>query len=187
MTNTSAAVRGTRASLSPDPLAQLAPDNLVSTYARLREAAPVHWSRYFGGWVLTRHADALSVLSDPAFLADDPIARFDLLERRGGPSLPNLRTVLSNVAFFTNPPRHVTLRKFMSRLSRARKWLEFAPGSSGAPLAFCLRCRAPGRKTRLGGRFWTRLGHFYYPDPARPAIGRLSRPGRDCPRGSLDL
>jgi cytochrome P450 len=105
-----------RASLSPDPLAELAPGNLVQVYARLREAAPVHWSASFGGWVLTRYADAAAVLTDPTYLADDPVARFDRLERRGGPALGDFRTLLSNTASFTNPPRHVTLRKFMSRL-----------------------------------------------------------------------
>lgn len=151
MTNTSAAVRGTRASLSPDPLAQLAPDNLVSTYALLREAAPVHWSRHFGGWVLTRHADALSVLSDPAFLADDPIARFDLLERRGGPSLPNLRTVLSNVAFFTNPPRHIQLRKFMSRLFQGPEVAGIRAGLERRAAGLLLAARQVGRLDLAAG------------------------------------
>jgi pimeloyl-[acyl-carrier protein] synthase len=106
----------TRAGVSPDPLAHLAPSNLVETYARLREEAPVHWSPHFGGWVITRHADALAVLSDPTFLADDPITRLDRIEQRGGPALHNLRTVLSGVAFYTNPPRHGVLRRFTSHL-----------------------------------------------------------------------
>ncbi len=105
-----------RASLSPDPLIALTPQNLTQTYARLRTAAPVHWSATFGGWVLTRHADAAAVLADPDYLADDPVARFDELERRGGPALGHFRILLSNTASFTNPPRHVILRKFMSRL-----------------------------------------------------------------------
>ncbi|MGI8840518.1 MAG: cytochrome P450 [Caulobacteraceae bacterium] len=105
-----------RAALAPDPLADLTPETLNETYARLRETAPVHWSRAFGAWVLTRHADGMAVLADSTFLADDPVARFDRLEQRGGPASPNLRTVLSNVAFFTNPPLHTQLRKFMFRL-----------------------------------------------------------------------
>ena len=116
MVDTLAEPTGKRAGLSPDPLADLTPETLVTTYARLREAAPVHWSRYFGGWVLTRHADAVTVLGDPTFLADDPIARFDRLEKRGGVSLPNLRTLLTDVPFYTNPPRHLLLRRFLSRL-----------------------------------------------------------------------
>ncbi|MEO8926167.1 MAG: cytochrome P450 [Caulobacteraceae bacterium] len=101
---------------SPDPLAELAPENLARVYAGLRQTAPVHWSVHFGGWVLTRHADAVRVLGDPAFLADDPIARLTRIEARGGPSLPNLRTVLASVAFYTNPPRHGVLRRFTSHL-----------------------------------------------------------------------
>jgi len=113
----------TRAGLTPDPLASLAPDNLVETYARLREEAPVHWSPTFGGWVLTRHADALAILGDPTFLADDPIARIERIEQRGGLHLPNLKAVLSTVAFYTNPPRHPQLRRFISRLFQG---LEFS-------------------------------------------------------------
>jgi|GEM_PF-1779440 len=105
-----------RAQSDFDPLTELRPDDPARTYARLRETTPVHRSAKFGAWVLTRHADALAVLTDASYLADDPIARFDLLERRGGPPLTNLRTLLANVAFFTNPPRHIQLRKFMSRL-----------------------------------------------------------------------
>jgi cytochrome P450 len=78
--------------------------------------APVHWSPLFGGWVITRHADAISILNDPTFVADDPIARFTRIEERGGPSLPHLRTVLASVSFYTQPPRHILLRKFISRL-----------------------------------------------------------------------
>lgn len=105
-----------RLGFSPDPLASLTPHNLHVTYAGLRQEAPVHWSASLSGWVLTRHSDAITVLSDPAFLADDPVARFDRLEQRGGPALPNFRAFLSNAAFFTNPPRHAQLRRFLSRI-----------------------------------------------------------------------
>ena len=40
-------------------------------YRRLRERDPVHRSRLFGGWVLTRHDDVLEVLRDGRFSSDE--------------------------------------------------------------------------------------------------------------------
>ncbi len=40
-------------------------------YRRLRERDPVHGSRLFSGWVLTRYADVLEVLRDPSFSSDE--------------------------------------------------------------------------------------------------------------------
>jgi len=34
-------------------------------YARLRAEAPVHWSKAWGVWVLTRYADTLTIMRDP--------------------------------------------------------------------------------------------------------------------------
>lgn len=112
-------VAGARFGAGADPLTELTAGNLAEIYARLRREAPVHWSARLGGWVLTRYADAVAVLADPSYLADDPVSRFALLESRGGPSLGNLRVLLSNVSFFTDPPLHIKLRKFMGRLLQA--------------------------------------------------------------------
>lgn len=78
----------------------------------------VCWSRQFSGWVVSGHADALSVLRDPTFRADEPIRRLEQITLRGGPSLNNLATVLANVTFYTNSPRHEVLRKFTSNILR---------------------------------------------------------------------
>src|SRR5262245_41454067 len=40
-------------------------------YRQLRERDPIHRSYAVRGWVLFRHADALSILRDPRFSADD--------------------------------------------------------------------------------------------------------------------
>ncbi|MBO4205926.1 cytochrome P450 [Micromonospora echinofusca] len=40
-------------------------------YRRLREEDPVHWHSELGAWVLTRHADCLQALKNPAVFAAD--------------------------------------------------------------------------------------------------------------------
>jgi cytochrome P450 len=85
-------------------------------YLRLRELSPIHFSE-FGSVMLTRYAECLAVLRDPAFPSDD----FDLRDKY----MPNwrehsaLRTFGSSL-IFRNPPIHTRLRRQVSRL--------FAPG-----------------------------------------------------------
>lgn len=99
-----------------DPLIHLAAGTLPKTYAALRRSGPLQWSEAFGGWVVTGYAELLALLGEAGYLADNPVARFDKLERRGGPALPNFRVLLSNSAFFVDPPHHDQLRAFMSQL-----------------------------------------------------------------------
>lgn len=40
-------------------------ENPYPLYARLRAEAPVHWSKAWGVWVLTRYADTLTIMRDP--------------------------------------------------------------------------------------------------------------------------
>ena len=41
-------------------------------YRQLREIEPVHWSAFFGFWVLTRYNDCVSVLRDAKRFSVDP-------------------------------------------------------------------------------------------------------------------
>jgi cytochrome P450 len=99
-----------------DVLSNATPDTTDAIYARLRETAPVYWSRLFGGWVVTSYAHSLSILRNPCFLTDDPIARLDRFAVRGGPSLDNFKAVMSTIPFIMDPPRHDDVRRFLSRV-----------------------------------------------------------------------
>jgi cytochrome P450 len=52
-------------------------------YARLRSTDPVHWADQFGGWVLTRYADVVTVLRSPDASAERTAAASS---PSGGPS-----------------------------------------------------------------------------------------------------
>ncbi|MBX2997769.1 MAG: cytochrome P450 [Caldilineaceae bacterium] len=104
---------------SLDPLLT-SPDYFVDPYpvlARLRMEAPVYWSEAWGGWVLTRYADVVAVLRDPArfssagrityLLAQLPAAdrrRAALLERHYQVGLAH-----------ADPPDHTRLRTLLNR------------------------------------------------------------------------
>jgi cytochrome P450 len=55
-------------------------DDPYPTYARLRDAEPVHWSDAWGVWVLTRYDDTQTVLRDPATFSNRD--RFGTLMRQ---------------------------------------------------------------------------------------------------------
>jgi cytochrome P450 len=100
----------------PDLLASATPETSAAIYGQLRNDHPVYWSRGFGGWVVTRYADATAILRDPAFRADDPLARLQRLSDRGGPPLDHFKAVLSTISFFMDPPRHIDVRGFLSQV-----------------------------------------------------------------------
>jgi cytochrome P450 len=76
-------------------------------YARLRRDDPVHWSERNGRWLLTRHADVVSVLRD------DGIFRKESEEERGQ---ARARSMLRS-----DPPDHTRLRGLVSRAFTARR------------------------------------------------------------------
>ncbi len=50
-----------------DPFSQAYQSDPFSTYRKLQQADPVHWSESRGAWVLTRYVDVASVLCDKRF------------------------------------------------------------------------------------------------------------------------
>jgi pimeloyl-[acyl-carrier protein] synthase len=99
----------------PDPVFDpFSPDFLADpypTYRHLRENDPVHRS-LTGSWILTRHDDIKSVLSDNSCLsADTPrrvLERSQKFEARVG-DLSALNRFLRGFFIFTDPPRHGVL------------------------------------------------------------------------------
>lgn len=82
------------APLSPAMLADPYP-----VYAQLRAEEPVHWHDQLGAWVLTRHADCLRVLKDPATFCSD--------QRKIGREVSWQRLSLQTL----DPPDHHALRR----------------------------------------------------------------------------
>jgi cytochrome P450 len=92
-------------------------------YARLRSADPVHWADQFGGWVLTRYADVITVLRSPAASADrTPVAR-----QRVDPEFRALYDVRSYSMLNADAPRHTRLRLLVNKAFTPRTVEELAP------------------------------------------------------------
>jgi cytochrome P450 len=78
-------------------------------YRRLRERAPVYRS-VFGVWLVTRYAEALTVITDPRFGHPDYRAR----ARRPGAGV--VATVQGNVFIAMNPPEHTRIRRIVGEV-----------------------------------------------------------------------
>ena len=102
--------------ITVDPLAALTPETSSAVFARLRETHPIYWSRWLNGWVLTRYSHTLEALRNQNLQADNPISRLERLESRGGISLDNFKAILSTISFFTIPPDHDQIRRFLSKV-----------------------------------------------------------------------
>lgn len=85
-------------------------------YHELRGSDPVHWNDRWGGWVVTRYDDVISILRNAnAFSAD----RMSFLEREltdeeREPITP-IFEVLSSWMVFADPPLHTELRSLVNR------------------------------------------------------------------------
>ncbi|WP_189599827.1 cytochrome P450 [Streptomyces lateritius] len=88
-----------------DPILDLARPSVLRNpypaYARLRENSPVFWHELLGSWVLTRHADCLSVLTDSARFASD--------WRRAGEDIPAPLLSVQTL----DPPEHTAIRHLL--------------------------------------------------------------------------
>jgi cytochrome P450 len=84
-------------------------------YRRLRETAPVYWSRSFRTTVLTRYADIHAVLRDPRFSVRRSESRiFRRLDPFGGLS-PEFRQMIDSNLLMLDPPDHTRLRSLVAK------------------------------------------------------------------------
>jgi cytochrome P450 len=90
----------------PDMLADPYP-----VYARLRSVAPVCWVRQLGGWVVTRYADAVTVLRSPAASSE----RAALLRRRLPPEFEPIIAARAGSMLNADAPRHTRLRLLVNK------------------------------------------------------------------------
>ncbi|MGD9894218.1 MAG: cytochrome P450, partial [Dehalococcoidia bacterium] len=85
-------------------------------YEQMRRETPMYWCEEFGGWMVTRYADARDLLRDPQrFSSERQAARRP--QRNAGPYLG--RNILN-----ADPPDHTRLRRLVVR--------EFTPRASDA-------------------------------------------------------
>ncbi|XRQ10418.1 cytochrome P450 [Actinomadura welshii] len=90
-------------------------------YARLREEAPVYRNDELDFWALSRHADVVAAMRDPARFSS---ANGPLLERRIWG--PQAREALSFIAM--DPPEHTRMRRLVSRAFTPRRIAELEKG-----------------------------------------------------------
>jgi cytochrome P450 len=92
-------------------------------YARLRSADPVHWADQFGGWVLTRYADVVTVLRSP----DASSERMNLARQRLGPEFQAIYEFRSHSMLNVDAPRHTRMRSLVNKAFTPRTVEELTP------------------------------------------------------------
>jgi hypothetical protein len=82
---------------------------------RLREDDPVHWSDRLGGWVLTRHDDVLAAIFDQRLASDRVAINMSAIPVEQRARYRSLEQHVSNWLGFTDPPKHVHMRKLAAK------------------------------------------------------------------------
>lgn len=153
---------------SPDYFADPYP-----AFARLRAEAPVYWSEAWGGWVLTRYADIVTVLHDPARfssagriryllaqLPDEERRRAALLERHYDVGLAH-----------ADPPDHTRLRSLLNRFFTPRHLESLRPRIQ-ALVDEMLDCHAAAGRMDV-------IHDLAYPLPAIIVLEMIGAPAED--------
>lgn len=96
----------------------LTPADALDPYpalARLRDQAPVYWSAWWGGWVLSRHADVSAGFRDPRMSADRAGSFAARLPEPVRVRLAPLIKNLASWALISDPPAHTRLRGLVNK------------------------------------------------------------------------
>ncbi len=97
----------------------LAPDVVADPYTyfgRLREEDPVHWNHRWGGWLVTRYEDVVTVLRDHERFSSDRMASLVLeLTPADRDRLSLLINYFSKWLVFTDPPYHTRVRMLINK------------------------------------------------------------------------
>jgi len=90
--------------------------NPYPVYARIRERDPVHFDEDQQAWLVTRHADAVTVLrDDEAYSARADMSFMDALPPGLREEAEPLREHFGSWLVFSDPPRHTRLRQLVKR------------------------------------------------------------------------
>jgi len=105
-----------------DPFVEPALTEPAPAWERLRDEQPVFYSPVVGGWLVTRYADALSVLGDPAHFSNSAMSTAGR-ERPAAVQavLDQIPDPLEMDVVVSDPPRHSRLRKFMQSAFTPRR------------------------------------------------------------------
>ena len=104
-------------SIDDEILAPAAVADPYSYLGRLRSKEPVYWNARYRSWVLTRHEDVSTAMTDPRF-SSDRIAPVIARERaRARPDLDLVETLelLNGWLVFRNPPEHTRFRRLVHK------------------------------------------------------------------------
>jgi len=97
----------------------LAPDVLHDPYtyfAHLREADPVHWNERWGGWLILRYDDVVTVLRDHETFSSDRMTSLILeLNPQEQEHFSLLINYFSKWLVFTDPPYHTRVRLLINK------------------------------------------------------------------------
>jgi cytochrome P450 len=92
-------------------------------YAHLRSTDPVHWADQFGGWVLTRYADVITVLRSPDASSERTAAARLQVE----PEFQAIYEIRSHAMLNADAPRHTRLRLLVNKAFTPKTVEELAP------------------------------------------------------------
>ena len=90
-------------------------------YARLRAADPVHWADQFGGWVLTRYADVVTILRSPNTSSE----RHTIAQLQTSPEYQAHNDIRAHSMLNADDPRHTRCACWSTKRSRprpSRRW-----------------------------------------------------------------
>jgi cytochrome P450 len=147
------------------------------SFARLRQADPVHWSPILGGFVLTRYRDVRAVLFDKRMSADRITPFRDHLPRPLQEEVKELLAALGLWAVFNDPPDHTRRRALLNQAFTPRAVAALRP-----TIAALVERLVDG----LAGRDTVDLiADFAYPLPATVIAGMIGVPAEDLDRFKL--
>ncbi len=86
-----------------------------AVYDAMREISPVYWDVQAGCWVVTGHAEAMTVLRHPAFKADRMETVYALVDDAGRQRLKPLVEAISHFLLFLDDPDHARIRALIHR------------------------------------------------------------------------
>lgn len=112
-------------------------------FARMRQERPVHWNARYRAWVVTRHADVLRGLRDPA-LSSDRVGALIASAPAHSPGRQALKT-LSRWMVFKDPPDHTRLRRLISKSFTSRAVTHIQARIDGIVDELLAACEAQGR------------------------------------------
>jgi len=87
----------------------------IPVYRWLRDHDPVHWSKSFNAWVVTRYADVLEIFEQPLKFSSDRFRKVDEKYASRRPAVQAVGEILGDWLVFRDPPDHTRLRSLLQK------------------------------------------------------------------------